>query len=157
MNVSVGVLLVQARQIMKYIFPGDQNAHLTIMDCPEEAGTALNPCLLEQGKTYKFKLTFTPDRDEANPTVKASGSALGVSREIPISMLGDGYHSNPCDSDADDSGIQCPLKANTENSYTLKLPITSEMKRIAVSAQFEINGSDGGDPIVCLRTEVKAV
>ena len=71
------------------------------------------------------------DRDEANPTVKASGSALGVSREIPISMLGDGYHSNPCDSDADDSGIQCPLKANTENSYTLKLPITSEMKRVS--------------------------
>ena len=51
-------------------------------------------------------------------------------REIPISKINKDYHVKPCDFVSDKSGIECPLKAGKENSYTVDLPITSQIKLV---------------------------
>lgn len=82
---------------------------LDIEGCPNTE----NVCVLKRGVDTKIALTFTPEVEMNNITVKVFGVIENIPVPYPIP------HSNACIK----SGLECPLEKGVPATYTQTFPV----------------------------------
>lgn len=70
-------------------------------------------CVLKQGNSYTITIKFTPSSDMNKVAVKADASFFGSTIPLPV----------PQPDGCIDSGLTCPVKAGTAQTYHLTIPI----------------------------------
>ena len=107
-----------------------------------------SPCLLQHGKSYTINVTFSAGKSDSSLTAKVYGILGGVKVPFPIP------HKDACAGGL--SGLNCPLKAGGEYTYTATLYVSKLYPLVKVVVEWELV-NQAGEAEFCLETLVEIV
>lgn len=146
---TVGLLLVLAIsslgvQGVEFENCGDENT-IGNYSLVEVSKCNLNEasCILKRNTNATISITFTADEELSELKAVVHGIILGM--EVPFKL--------PNDDGCKDSGLECPLAADTEFKYTATLPVLKQYPKMDLKVKWELK-ADGKD-VVCVIIPAK--
>ncbi|XP_045127597.1 NPC intracellular cholesterol transporter 2 homolog a-like [Portunus trituberculatus] len=115
-------------------------ANLVVTGCTSSSV----PCIFEKGKEASISLPFTPKFQVRRVRAQVHGVIHGVA--IPFKL----NNANGCVG----SGLQCPLNAGQEYTYTARLPVRSIYPSISLDVKWELL-DERSKPLVCILIPVQ--